>query len=300
MSQDRELETYLQGKADVSQLYADAPQVELPDHLDAAILAEAHRAVKSRPAVKSRRRWPIPLGMVASLFAVVIIGLQLPYMLQEARQPQLQKEERIAVAAIEKSISESASPAPAERRESPAAAKPKAELARSEPAPMAAAMGVLAKPNAPVVAVPQEPLPAGNKPLGAASVAAPAPATAPMPAPAIASKRADMRERADVDDGVASKEKEASGAAAGDVSDSLEQRAPAAAQMTAPQPARQDRSAIQPLTEETGEASTRPEDWLIRIRRLKEQGKLDEAKKELAAFKKRYPDYRVPEALEVR
>jgi hypothetical protein len=57
---------------------------------------------------------------------------------------------------------------------------------------------------------------------------------------------------------------------------------------------------MQPLTEATGEASMRPEDWLIRIRRLKQQGKLDEAKKELAAFKKRHPDYQIPEALEVR
>ena len=106
MSQDREFETYLQGKTDLSQLYADLPQVELPDHLDAAILAEAHRAVKSRPAAKPRRRWSIPLSMVASLFVVVMIGLQLPYMLKDAALPQPQEEERIAVAAMDKSMSE--------------------------------------------------------------------------------------------------------------------------------------------------------------------------------------------------
>jgi hypothetical protein len=47
-------------------------------------------------------------------------------------------------------------------------------------------------------------------------------------------------------------------------------------------------------------ADQRPEDWLVRIRKLKEQGKLDEAKKELAAFKKRNPNYPVPKDIEIR
>ena len=83
------------------------------------------------------------------------------------------------------------------------------------------------------------------------------------------------------------------------VSDSSEQRAPAAARATC-NPLQPDRSVMQPSRDEAGEASLRPEDWLIRIQRLKQQGKLDEARKELAAFKKRYPDYRIPEALELR
>ncbi len=41
-------------------------------------------------------------------------------------------------------------------------------------------------------------------------------------------------------------------------------------------------------------ANLSPEDSLARIRQLKQQGKLEEAKKELAAFRKRYPDYAVP------
>lgn len=279
-----EFETYLQGKTDLSQAYADLPQVELPDHLDAAILAEAHRAVSAGPTAKPKRRWPIPLGMVATLFAVVMIGLQLPYILKEAALPQ-QLEERMA---------EPVSPAPDERKEVQLMAKPKPEITRS--APMADKAEEPAMPNAPVPAAPQEKA-AGAHLLGATSVAAPPSAAAPMQAPAKAAKRAELRERADTDNEVAqSKEKQASSYAEGGVSDSPEQPAG----MAAPQPEQQNRSLMQPVKEEAGEATLRPEDWLARIQRLKQQGKLDEARKELAAFRKRYPDYRVPEAFEVR
>jgi hypothetical protein len=40
-----------------------------------------------------------------------------------------------------------------------------------------------------------------------------------------------------------------------------------------------------------------PEKWLEDIRRLKTEGKAAEAERELAEFRKRYPDYRLPEDL---
>lgn len=40
-----------------------------------------------------------------------------------------------------------------------------------------------------------------------------------------------------------------------------------------------------------------PEKWLERIEELRRQGKFDEAKASLAEFRKRFPDYRLPEAL---
>jgi hypothetical protein len=40
-----------------------------------------------------------------------------------------------------------------------------------------------------------------------------------------------------------------------------------------------------------------PEKWLEDIRKLKTEGKATEAERELAEFKKRYPDYRLPEDL---
>jgi hypothetical protein len=47
----------------------------------------------------------------------------------------------------------------------------------------------------------------------------------------------------------------------------------------------------------SGKASLRPEDWLTRIGKLKQEGKREEFRKELQAFRKRYPDYPVPAAL---
>jgi len=43
-----------------------------------------------------------------------------------------------------------------------------------------------------------------------------------------------------------------------------------------------------------------PEQWLERIARLREQGRDDEANKEMARFRERYPDYRIPEAMAKR
>jgi hypothetical protein len=40
-----------------------------------------------------------------------------------------------------------------------------------------------------------------------------------------------------------------------------------------------------------------PEKWLEDIRKLKTQAKTAEAERELAEFRKRYPDYRLPEDL---
>jgi hypothetical protein len=44
-------------------------------------------------------------------------------------------------------------------------------------------------------------------------------------------------------------------------------------------------------------AAASPEQWLQGIDDLKRQGRHDEAERELAEFRKRYPDYRVPEAI---
>ena len=44
-------------------------------------------------------------------------------------------------------------------------------------------------------------------------------------------------------------------------------------------------------------ASATPEQWLLGIDDLKRQGRHDEAERELAEFRKRYPNYRIPEAI---
>ena len=43
-----------------------------------------------------------------------------------------------------------------------------------------------------------------------------------------------------------------------------------------------------------------PQQWLERIARMRALGMDDEAQKELARFRERYPDYRIPEAMAKR
>jgi len=292
MSQDREFEKYLQGKSGLTQLYADLPEVELPDHMDAAILAEAHRAVGARPGAKSKRRWAIPLGMVATLFVAVMVGLQLPYMLKDAASPQQYKEEKIA-ALMDEDMAEGSSAAPEERKkvqEMPQVTpqevpKVKSAITRGAEVP--------ARQNAPALAESKESTTAAAKQIGDTSVGA-------SPPSAGAANR-ELRESAGAEPGISfSNEPTPSGLAEGNTREAIQPRAPAAATMAAPPPVQLKRSQVQPFKDEASDASLTPEDWLKRIKRLKQEGKLEEAKQELAEFKKRYPDYRLPQALEVR
>lgn len=267
MSQERELDTYLQGKTDLSRLYADAQQIEPPDHLDAAILAEAHRAVNARPGARPKRRWAIPLGLVASLFAVVMIGLQLPYLLKEAAPLQVPAETG-AAAAMDRAGAEQAPVARlSESGKSRGMDKAGAGIDGNKPAPQAAE--AYARPAAPEVAAPM----------------------AAMPAPAMAAKRAEMSAHEDAaNTKVLSQEKKSADVGESSNNDARNQRAPASAGMAPPE--------RELMKDGAGKADLRPEDWLARIRALRQEGKLEEARKELREFRKRYPGYPVPTALE--
>jgi hypothetical protein len=64
----------------------------------------------------------------------------------------------------------------------------------------------------------------------------------------------------------------------------------------------QARAAMRSRTEATpgaasGLAAATPEQWLQGIADLKRQGKHEEAERELAEFRKRYPNYRIPETI---
>jgi hypothetical protein len=297
MSQDREFEKYLQGSSALSQLYAELPDAKLPAHLDAAILAEAHRAVSSRPGAKPKRRWTIPLGLVATLFVAVMIGLQVPHMLKEAASPQQRQEEKMAVMmdtgaagrpsdAIEpeKKIQKWASVRPQE----------KSEIILAEPAMEAAEVVAPVRSSASVVVSPQKSVTSerkfSNRALNAPAAMLAAPAS-------LAAKPLDISVSGFIEQGkVLAKEKNASGLLQDKQSYALEQQAPAAAMITAPQPLQLKRA----LKDETSETTSSPEDWLKRIKRLTIDGKLDEAKKELTAFKKNYPGYPISAALEIR
>ena len=55
-------------------------------------------------------------------------------------------------------------------------------------------------------------------------------------------------------------------------------------------------AAADSLSNSERSADLTPDKWLERIEELRKQGKLEEAKASLAEFRKRYPDYRLPDA----
>jgi len=92
----------------------------------------------------------------------------------------------------------------------------------------------------------------------------PAPQVAPQAAPPVAASRMEERAR---------------------------ESAPAAG-ARAPEAARADRA----LGKIGEQATEPPEKWLERIAELRKEGKHEEADKALEEFRKRYPDYRIPES----
>ncbi len=247
MSTDKELDDYLKGGSELSRAYADADDIAPPAHLDAAILAQAHRAVYTRPAVLPKRRWAMPLGLVATVFIMVMAGLQLPAMMKDDA---LMQAPQVASVAMERSapMPTSVAPEPVTKAESKQLARAlKTEIANDASKKMAAE--TYAKQDADKVAV----------------AAAPSVAMANQ-ADALMEERQAM--------------------ASGQVS-----AAPAARMAATPVMADQLLKAK--------DAPLSPADWLKQIKALQQAGKLEEAKKELLAFKKRYPDYQIPKAMEM-
>jgi Meckel syndrome type 1 protein len=74
----------------------------------------------------------------------------------------------------------------------------------------------------------------------------------------------------------------------------MRQERPSSGIAAAPAPQRQDE--VQPQARAKA-AEEPPDKWLERIAQLRREGRHDEADKALAEFRKRYPDYRIPEAM---
>jgi hypothetical protein len=121
----------------------------------------------------------------------------------------------------------------------------------------------------------------------------PAPASpAPAPAPELRAKRRDSERLADLQ-----KPPEAPAPAQDVVSGMRESRR---ADEARPQARAEAQSAMRPgaaAAAASPYAGASPEQWLQAIDDLKRQGRHAEAERELAEFRKRYPDYRIPEAI---
>jgi hypothetical protein len=285
--QDREFEAYLKGESPLSQTYAGMRGQEPPARLDHAILAEAHRAVgggaagaRGRPAW---RRWSLPLSLAATLVVAVLVGLELPYVSREpaVTQPASAPEEAPGVSVAAKR----------EAAGRVAADKVAADKRKVAPAPQAAPAAESVELDqafrpAPRARSPEAPAPGREK--SAVIPAAPAPAVSPgaeeaLPmntAPAAAAPAANTPR-------LEATPETRSAPADRSMPPAQESAAPAAAMLAAP-----------PQASGLAQTPGPQQAWLQRIRQLEQAGKRDEAKKELATFTKRYPDYPVPKELQ--
>lgn len=289
--------------------YHDAATDEPPPAIDERIRAAARRAVAAGPqSLKARARaevqrswiarWRVPMSIAAS----VLVAVTLSYMVQDETiqkapidgLPRSTSPQAVAVAPVEgaKAPVSAAAPTPDPAQVERAA---KVESAR---AAAAVAPSANLHERAAVEQPPPAPAPAVSAPAGvdrpaangmlakeaerrqAASDAAP-PASPPPPAR------------------VAPADTQAAPAAAASAPPPMAKPAPA---RSLAEPASRDRAfADRPdrMAREAASVSAEPkartpEEWLEELRRLKASGRTDELAKELAEFRKRFPDYKLP------
>ena len=257
----------------VSTAYRDLGAQEPPRALDDAILAAARRDAGARPAALTaragRQRWYAPLATAAVLVLAVATTLNM-----QLERPGIE------------------SPA---RQEAPAAAKPSSTVADAQPKKeVEVKPDAVAELRAKDAAKPQPGDEGRNVQQKFKEQSAPVVATAPAvpePKPFGADQAAGAASpRSDEALGAAS-------SATGKLARQAEERSTRdlAAGARAPQAVR---PAAAPLRE--GFAALTPEQELERIAELRAQGRHDDADKALAEFRKRYPDYRIPEPLRLR
>jgi hypothetical protein len=280
----------------LDEAYRRMPGEEPPRELDDRIRAAARRAVGARPRSTAQSwisPWRVPLALAATIVLTVTLTLMV-YESEEAPPPL--RAPAPAATGVPAPAGEAAKPEAKRPAEPPApqapgtaapprsfaseaarqAAPPSATELREERAaePLAKRRDEASKPAvapapAPSVAAPSPAAPAAPAP--AADAAAPAPAAPPAPhrqrlqsAPEGEVRPGPARERgiADRPAGRASRES-----------------AVEAARVV-------DRSALRT-----------PEDWIAEMRRLKREGRTDEAAKLLEEFRTRFPGHAVPEDL---
>jgi len=277
--------------AKVSERYRALGSEEPNAALDAAILAAARRAVGARPgaARPGLQRWALPVSVAAVVALSVTITLQMQRERPDAMALYSPEPKRIEQNAARETPtaaapSAGAAPQPDSRKEPPEAAKPdlakqnRALEAQRMPQPSADKRERSVDETRPA----QAPSPGERKfaPEPAASAAPPFAGRMvtllPAAADAVADRAAAPAESADRDrrpeDAVASG-RASSGA--------LVRSAPASVELRA----------------KSAEKDESPERWLERIVQLRVDGREREADESFAAFRKRYPDYRISEEM---
>lgn len=254
---------------DVSRRYRELAREEPGGHLDAAILAASRRAVGSRPG--GVRRWAGPV----SIAAVLVLGIGVSLRMQ-MEQPGVETAMPQSIPAAEPPQVQPALP---EEKSEGVITPPAASEAAASPAPAPRPLqkGAPAKPRK------SEPFRAEESERRAAP---PAQVPSPQPQALPDAKRMDApAARGFAADAVAPAAPPAAAASAS---------APAAA-ASAPAPAAAPAPALRAKREAANVVET-PEAELERIARLRSEGRHEEADRALEEFRRRHPEYRIPEA----
>ena len=295
----------------IASTWREASNEEPSASIDAAILAAARREVSARPealvewqareARASRRRW-WPLAVAATVAAIAVGVLQLTptdKLVSPASETATVSD---VPAPAAKTESGAAAPAPTAEPTAPAAppgapppaASTLAPFAAADPAPQPKeekrARSDDARPKAEARKLAPPPPPAPPAAVSAAPAeprqSAAAPSPNPFPATNAAADAAASRMQTAPSPPPAPQRSEAAGGVARE-SDSVAR--PAAAPL-----AKVTERADQRATDEARAKDRKPlpvPDWIALIRRLRAEGKQDEAAKELAAFRAAHPNH---------
>ncbi|MCL1633987.1 hypothetical protein M2650_04935 [Luteimonas sp. SX5] len=282
------------------------PSAGPPSSVDARILAAAHDAVASRPRPKpgSARRWPVALGVAASLVLAVGIAWRL--------RPLPEPPQMRAPAARSAATATVKGPAPAPEYDADVSIQAVPEQAVPEQAEQAPASAesrqdaVTQAPKRDSVPAPQEP-PTAIDESRAMEVQAPAPAAPPPPpAPAAAAMAPPAANDLSAADAVMPAEQEAAGAARAKSAASNAQRAAEAPELRREAQAFEDMPIVD--ADSASDAGDEPpayanspevrEAWLRRVRELIAEGNLQQAHDSLHEFQRRYPGQPLPDDLQ--
>ena len=266
----------------LSRVYSEGAWPEPRRQIDDAILEASRRAARARHPMFYR--WATPFALAAT----VVLAFTLAVFVSEQESG---REARALLGAFNYTGEKPAAAPEAKRRAEPASA-PKAE---SAPAPAQPKPGAAAsKPAAPPPLAKQ----AAPKPGDGYAAKAPAVVRAQPQGASADHARADRvrRELEQLDETRQLRE-----AAPRDLSQPQRelQAQPDAASLPGPRRATAPESRLSsaPAASTVPAAARAPDAWLEDIRKLKAQGRSQDVERELAEFRKRYPDYRVPDDL---
>jgi hypothetical protein len=255
---DQEFDAYLRGDSPLSRAYKEDARELPPAHLDAQVLAEAHRADDGRGKQLTRSpfsgSWMVP----ASVTAVVVLAVSVAVLLPEGQPGYERQRERFEDTTLPNA--ESTLTGRSQQRKPEQA--PEAEYAPAPPG-----------------ALESDETPSGNAPPETAPVV-PAPKAAPaldqtyvLPEKVHPTAPADAA-RPDADT----------------ASDSLRNRSRAQSRIEAAGEEGLESRA-------KSEAVSEPDAWLQRIEILIGRGQLEAARESLADFRRTYPGTRVPQQI---